>query len=56
MTIQEVADLDRVSARTVRRAIEAGHLQALRLGPGGRTIRIARAAHAAYRQRLSGWS
>jgi excisionase family DNA binding protein len=55
-TIKEVAQLDQISERTVRRAIAAGQLEAMRLGPGGRSIRIARAAHAAYRRRLSGWA
>ncbi len=56
MTIAEVAQLDRTSERSVRRAIAAGLLEAMRLGPAGRSIRISRAAHAAYRRRLSGWS
>lgn len=52
MTVEEVALLDRTSTRTVRRAIAAGHLAAVRIGSNGRSIRITRAAHAAYRQRL----
>jgi excisionase family DNA binding protein len=55
MTIKEVAHLDQTSERTVRRAIQAGLLEAMRIGPGGRSIRISRTAHAAYRRRLSGW-
>ncbi len=56
MTIQEVALLDQISERTVRRAIAAGQLEAMRIGPNGRSIRISRAAHAAYRRRLLRWS
>ena len=56
MTIADVAHLDQTSERTVRRALAAGLLEAVRIGPGGRSIRISRAAHAAYRRRLSGWS
>ena len=52
LTVAEVAGLDRCSEKTVRRAIEAGLLQALRLGPGGRLLRVTRAAHEAYRR---GW-
>jgi excisionase family DNA binding protein len=50
LTIKEVAGLDRCSEKTVRRAIEAGLLQALRLGPGGRMLRVTRGAHEAYRR------
>lgn len=49
MTIKEVAKLDGYSEKTVRRAIAAGLLEVIRLGPGGRLIRIDPAAHAAYR-------
>ena len=56
MTIKEVAQLDQTSERTVRRAIKAGRLEAVRIGPQGHLIRITPEAHAAYRQRLSGWS
>ncbi len=52
LTIKEVAGLDRCSEKTVRRAIDAGLLQALRLGPGGRLLRVTRAAHETYRR---GW-
>jgi len=45
-----VAALDHVSEKTVRRAIAAGLLEAVRVGPGGRLIRIDPAAHAAYRR------
>ena len=53
LTVLEVAALDRCSTRTVRRAIKAGLLEAVRIGSGGRSIRISQAAHAAYRQRLA---
>ncbi len=49
-TIQEIAELDRCSEKTVRRAIAAGLLEAVRIGPGGRLIRISRKAHEAYRR------
>lgn len=49
LTVRDVADLDKCSVKTVRRAIAAGQLPALRVGPGGRLIRIDPAAHAAYR-------
>ena len=52
LTIREIAELDRCSEKTVRRAIDAGLLQALRLGPGGRLLRVTRAAHETYRR---GW-
>ncbi|QYZ69530.1 helix-turn-helix domain-containing protein [Neotabrizicola shimadae] len=54
LTIKEIAALDRCSERTVRRAIDAGLLKAIRVGPGGRLLRITRAAHQAYRMGLSG--
>ena len=50
LTVQEVAELDRCSVKTVRRAIDAGILQALRIGPGERLLRVTRQAHAAYRR------
>ncbi len=50
LTVKEVAILDNTSEKTVRRAIKAGLLVALRVGPGGRLLRIDPAAHAAYRQ------
>jgi excisionase family DNA binding protein len=49
LTVKDVAALDRCSEKTVRRAINAGHLEAIRIGPGGRLLRIHRAAHASYR-------
>ena len=52
LTVREVADLDRCSEKTVRRAIKAGLLEALRIGPSGRAIRITHEAHFHYRMRL----
>ena len=51
MTVREVASRDNCSERTVRRAIAAGLLEAIRIGPGGRHLRITRAAHRRYRDR-----
>lgn len=48
-TVADIARLDGVSTKTVRRAIAAGLLEVLRVGPGGRLIRITPTAHAAYR-------
>jgi excisionase family DNA binding protein len=50
LTIRDVANLDRCSEKTVRRAITAGLLQALRVGPGERLLRVTKEAHAAYRK------
>lgn len=52
LTVREVAELDSCSEKTVRRAIKAGLLEAVRIGPGGRLLRVDPAAHALYRQRL----
>lgn len=49
LTVRDVARLDGCSEKTVRRAIAEAHLQAIRIGPGGRLLRITRQAHAAYR-------
>ncbi len=49
LTVKEVAALDACSEKTVRRAIAAGLLEVVRIGPGGRLLRIDPAAHAAYR-------
>lgn len=49
LTIREVAALDSCSEKTIRRAIAAGLLEAVRLGTNGRLVRIDPAAHAAYR-------
>ena len=50
LTIAEVATLDQCSEKTVRRAIKAGLLQALRVGPGARLLRITKQAHETYRK------
>lgn len=50
LTVKDVAELDNCSEKTVRRAIDAGLLMIIRIGPGGRLVRIDPAAHAAYRQ------
>lgn len=50
-TVKEVALEDNVSEKTVRRAISAGLLEVIRVGPGGRLIRIHPEAHTAYRRR-----
>lgn len=50
LTVAEVAELDRCSVKTVRRAINAGLLIAVRIGPGGRLLRVSRRAHEAYRR------
>jgi len=49
LMVKEVAELDGCSEKTVRRAIAAGLLEAIRVGPSGRLVRIDPAAHAAYR-------
>jgi hypothetical protein len=49
-TLADVARLDRCSVRTLRRAIDAGLLEVIRIGPAGRLIRVTPQAHAAYRQ------
>lgn len=53
LTVAEVATLDNCSARTVRRAIAAGLLRVIRIGPGKRSIRISKAAHERYRDLLA---
>jgi len=50
MSVKQVAALDCCSEKTVRRAIDAGLLDMVRIGPGGRLLRIHPAAHAAYRR------
>ncbi len=50
--ILDVAAEDQVSEKTVRRAIEAGLLDVIRVGPGKRLIRIHPDAHAAYRRAI----
>lgn len=49
LTIKQVAALDGTSEKTVRRAIAAGQLEVIRIGPTGRLMRVHPAAHAAYR-------
>jgi len=53
LTVSNVAELDHVSEKTVRRAIAAGLLDIMRVGPGKRLIRIHPDAHAAYRRSLN---
>ena len=50
MTVRDVAIADRVSEKTVRRAIDAGLLDVERVGPAKRLIRVHPDAHAAYRR------
>ncbi|MDO8985961.1 DNA-binding protein [Cypionkella sp.] len=50
LTVAQVALLDACSEKTVRRAIDVGLLQALRVGPGGRLLRVTQGAHAIYRR------
>jgi hypothetical protein len=40
LTVSEIARLDKCYEKTVRRAIDGGLLEVLRIGPGGRSIRI----------------
>lgn len=54
LTVKEVAELDRCSEKTVRRAIDFGMLEATRVGPGKRLLRITREAHAQYRRAQRG--
>lgn len=49
LKVSDVAELDNVSEKTVRRAIDANQLKVIRVGPGKRLIRIHPDAHAAYR-------
>lgn len=48
LTMQDVADRDQCNVKTVRRAIELGLLEATRIGPSGRSIRITEDAYARY--------
>jgi excisionase family DNA binding protein len=50
LTVAEVALLDSVSQKTVRRAIAAGLLEVVRVGLTGRSVRIEPAALLAYRR------
>jgi excisionase family DNA binding protein len=49
LTVQDVARLDNCSVKTVRRAIDSGRLEAIRIGPGGKLLRISHEAHRRYR-------
>lgn len=49
LTVKEVAELDGCSEKTVRRAVAAGLLEVVRIGPTKHALRIDPAAHAAYR-------
>ena len=53
LTVKQVAELDQCSEKTVRRAIDVGLLEVVRVGPEGRLIRIDPHAHAAYRMHRS---
>lgn len=53
LTVREAALLDGCSERTIRRAIKAGLLKLVRVGPGGRLIRIRPSDHEAYRTLIS---
>lgn len=53
LTVRDIAELDRVSEKTVRRAIAAGLLEVKRVGPSGRLLRIHPNAHRAYRNASS---
>ncbi len=50
LTVKDVAVADNCSEKSVRRAIAAGLLEVVRVGPTGRMVRITPAAHAIYRQ------
>lgn len=50
LTVKDIALRDQCSERTVRRAIKADKLQALRVGPGGRLLRVTQQAHETYRK------
>jgi hypothetical protein len=51
LTVSDIAERDHCSTKTVRRAIVNGDLEVLRIGPGGRMIRITEDAHLIYRLR-----
>ena len=48
LTMQDVAVRDQCSVKSVRRAIKLGLLEATRIGPSGRSIRITEDAYARY--------
>lgn len=47
-TVAQIAERDQCSEKTVRRAIATGQLQAIRIGPAKRSIRISKSAHERY--------
>lgn len=51
LTVSDIAERDQCSTKTVRRAIAKGDIEVLRIGPGGRMIRITENAHLLYRVR-----
>jgi len=48
LTMRDVATRDQCDVKTVRRAIAAGLLDAMRIGPSGRSIRITEGAYSRY--------
>jgi excisionase family DNA binding protein len=50
LTVKEVAALNQCSVKTVFRDIAAGQIEAIRIGPGGRLLRIHPRALEAYRK------
>jgi hypothetical protein len=52
LTVADVARLDQTSVCTTRRAIKAGLIKVLRVGPKGHLVRVTAEADAEYRQRL----
>jgi excisionase family DNA binding protein len=50
LTVKQIATLDSCSEKTVRRAIDAGLLEAIKIGPGGRLLRVRPSAHEVYRR------
>lgn len=48
MSVPEVADRLGVSAKTVRREIKSDALESVRIGPGGRLVRVSEKALAVY--------
>lgn len=50
LTVRNIAELDQCSVKSVRRAIAAGLLEVVRIGPGGRLLRVTRSIHEAYRR------
>ncbi len=50
LTVKDIAALDQCSEKTVRRAIDAGLLDAVRIGVGARLLRVSHSAHERYRR------